>query len=93
MNGGDVDIYGNRTFVKCYVTSFWLDYKNETGLWYRYHPVSKQSLIVPLSCSSITISIGNHAMPSNSRSDVFRIFAKIWDEYDLEKILSIINNY
>ena len=36
MTGGEVDLYSNGTLVKCYVTKFWLDYKNKTGSWNRY---------------------------------------------------------
>ena len=47
MNGGDVNVYGNGTLVKCFVTRFWLYYKNRTaGQWYKYYPVGNQNATV-----------------------------------------------
>ena len=49
MNGGDVNVYGNGTLVKCYVTRFWLYYMNNTaGQWYKYIPVCNQNATVAL---------------------------------------------
>ena len=59
MKGGDVDLYDNGTMVKCYVTRFWLHYTNETGRWYKYHPVGNRSAKLDLSCTVVSCIILN----------------------------------
>ena len=72
MNGGDVNVYGNGTLVKCFVTRFWLYYKNKTaGQWYKYYPVGNQNATVQWGCAGYRFS-GCRIEPDSSLLDTRR---------------------